>query len=107
MMRKFGYGRLGVLVLAGLIAGGTMVGLARSQSAPDANAEIYRDLDVFGEVLQHVREDYVEKPDDAKLIESAINGMLMALDPHSSYLNSKEFRRHAGADAGRVRRPRA
>jgi carboxyl-terminal processing protease len=91
MMRKFGYGRLSVLVLAGLIAGGTMVGLARSQSAPDANAEIYRDLDVFGEVLQHVREDYVEKPDDAKLIESAINGMLMALDPHSSYLNSKEF----------------
>jgi len=39
-----------------------------------------------------VRSDYVEKPDDAKLIEAAINGMLTALDPHSSYLNPKHFR---------------
>ncbi len=39
-----------------------------------------------------MRSDYVEKPDDSKLIESAINGMLMALDPHSAYLNPKHFR---------------
>jgi carboxyl-terminal processing protease len=39
-----------------------------------------------------VRADYVEKPDDGKLIESAINGMLAGLDPHSSYMESKTFR---------------
>ena len=43
-------------------------------------------------MLERVRADYVEKPEDAKLIESAINGMLMALDPHSAYLNPKHFR---------------
>jgi C-terminal processing protease CtpA/Prc len=37
----------------------------------------------FGEVLQRVRSYYVEKPNDAKLLEGAINGMLSALDPHS------------------------
>jgi carboxyl-terminal processing protease len=68
------------------------VGLARSQTASAANSEIYRQLDLFGEVLERVRADYVEKPEDAKLIESAINGMLMALDPHSAYLNPKHFR---------------
>jgi carboxyl-terminal processing protease len=69
-----------------------MVSLARSQSATAANSEIYRQLDLLGEVLERVRSDYVEKPDDDKLIEAAINGMLMALDPHSSYLNPKQFR---------------
>jgi len=43
-------------------------------------------------VLERVRADYVEQPEDAKLIESAINGMLTALDPHSAYLNPKHFR---------------
>jgi carboxyl-terminal processing protease len=69
-----------------------MVSLARSQSASAANSEIYRQLDLFGEVLERVRSDYVEKPEDAKLIEAAINGMLTALDPHSAYLNPKHFR---------------
>ncbi|MGZ5261627.1 MAG: S41 family peptidase [Burkholderiales bacterium] len=80
-----------VLVLA-VFAGGTMLGVAPSQSAPPADSEIYRELNVFGEVLDRVRSDYVEKPDDAKLIEAAINGMLTALDPHSSYMNAKQFR---------------
>jgi carboxyl-terminal processing protease len=78
--------------LAVLAAGSTMVSLARSQSASAANSEIYRQLDLFGEVLERVRSDYVEKPEDAKLIEAAINGMLTALDPHSAYLNPKHFR---------------
>jgi carboxyl-terminal processing protease len=80
------------LVVLAVFVAGTFVGLARSQSAEAAKPEIYRELDVFGQVLDHVRSDYVEKPDDAKLIEGAINGMLMALDPHSSYLNPKAFR---------------
>ena len=56
-----------------------------------ANSEIYKQLDLFGEVLERVRLEYVEKPDDSKLIENAINGMLQGLDPHSSYLTPKEF----------------
>ena len=91
-MRKSEYALWTLLVLAVLAAGSTMVSLARSQTATAANSEIYRQLDLFGEVLERVRADYVEKPDDSKLIESAINGMLMALDPHSAYLNPKQFR---------------
>ena len=90
-MRKSEYALWALLVLAVLAAGSTMVSLARSQSASAANSEIYRQLDLFGEVLERVRSDYVEKPDDSKLIESAINGMLTALDPHSAYLNPKHF----------------
>ena len=92
MMRKSEYVLWALLVLAVLAAGSTMVTLARSQSATAANSEIYRQLDLFGEVLERVRSDYVEKPEDPKLIEAAINGMLTALDPHSAYLNPKHFR---------------
>jgi carboxyl-terminal processing protease len=92
MMRKSEYALWALLVLAVLAAGSTMVSLARSQSASASNSEIYRQLDLFGEVLERVRSDYVEKPDDSKLIEAAINGMLSALDPHSAYLNPKHFR---------------
>jgi carboxyl-terminal processing protease len=91
-MRKSEYALWALLVLAVLAAGSTMVGLARSQSASAANSEIYKQLDLFGEVLERVRADYVEQPEDGKLIESAINGMLTALDPHSAYLSPKHFR---------------
>ena len=63
---------------------------ARAQAA--AAADTYRQLSLFGDVFERVRADYVEKPDDSKLIESAINGMLAGLDPHSSYMDSKSFR---------------
>ena len=63
---------------------------ARAQAA--AAADTYRQLSLFGDVFERVRADYVEKPDDGKLIESAINGMLNALDPHSSYMDAKSFR---------------
>src|SRR5215207_823697 len=61
-------------------------------SAKAAAVDTYRQLNLFGDVFERVRGDYVEKPDDAKLIESAINGMLNALDPHSSYMDPKNFR---------------
>src|SRR5450830_1218152 len=61
-------------------------------SAKAAVADTYRQLNLFGDVFERVRADYVEKPDDSKLIESAINGMLTGLDPHSSYMDSKSFR---------------
>jgi carboxyl-terminal processing protease len=61
-------------------------------SARAAGADTYRQLSLFSDVFERVRSDYVEKPDDAKLVESAINGMLAGLDPHSSYMDAKSFR---------------
>ena len=61
-------------------------------SAKAAAADTYRQLNLFGDVFERVRSDYVEKPNDAKLVESAINGMLAGLDPHSSYMDAKSFR---------------
>lgn len=52
-------------------------------SARAATVDAYRQLTLFGDVFEQVRSDYVERPDDSKLIESAINGMLAGLDPHS------------------------
>lgn len=63
-----------------------------SSSARAAAADTYRQLNLFGDVFERVRSDYVEKPDDAKLVETAINGMLQGLDPHSSYMDPKNFR---------------
>jgi carboxyl-terminal processing protease len=60
--------------------------------AQAAATDTYRQLNLFGDVFERVRADYVEKPDDSKLIESAINGMLAGLDPHSSYMDSKSLR---------------
>ena len=60
-------------------------------SARAATSDTYRQLNLFGDVFERVRSDYVEKPDDSKLIESAINGMLSSLDPHSAFLNRKHF----------------
>jgi carboxyl-terminal processing protease len=61
-------------------------------SARAAAADTYRFLNLFGDVFERVRSDYVEKPEDSKLVESAINGMLAGLDPHSSYMDPKSFR---------------
>ena len=60
-------------------------------SAKAAADDTYRQLSLFGDVFERVRSDYVEKPDDSKLVESAINGMLTGLDPHSSYMDPKSF----------------
>ncbi len=57
-----------------------------------ASADTYRNLNLFGDVFERVRADYVERPNDAKLVETAINGMLAGLDPHSSYMDGKSFR---------------
>lgn len=89
-MRKSELAVWAFFVLAIVAAGATIINLTRSQSANAANSEIYRHLELFGDVLEHVRSGYVEKPDDEKLIENAINGMLSALDPHSAYLNAKQ-----------------
>lgn len=53
--------------------------------------EIYRLLELFGDVFERVRSDYVEDVSDEELVEAAIQGMLQSLDPHSSYLTKKTF----------------
>ena len=63
-----------------------------STSANAAIEDTYRQLNLFGDVFERVRADYVEKPDDNKLVESAINGMLAGLDPHSSYMDPKSLK---------------
>src|SRR3974390_2559596 len=60
-------------------------------SARAATADTYRQLNLFGDVFERVRSDYVEKPDDAKLIQYALTGMLAGLDPHSSFMDAKNF----------------
>src|SRR5438477_3237035 len=61
-------------------------------AAPPANsAETYKQLNLFGEVCKRVRAEYVDDVSDNSLVESAINGMLTSLDPHSNYLNTKNF----------------
>src|SRR5499427_5284279 len=66
--------------------------LLMGSAAGAAASDTYRTLNLFGDVFERVRADYVEKPDDSKLVESAINGMLSGLDPHSSYMNPHSFR---------------
>ena len=63
-----------------------------SPAAYAAAADTYRQLNLFGDVFDKIRNDYVEKPDESKMIEAAINGMLSSLDPHSSYMDAKAFR---------------
>lgn len=58
----------------------------------DDPQDTYKLLRLFGDVFERVRGDYVEKPSDKELIESAINGMLSSLDPHSSYMNAESFK---------------
>ena len=60
--------------------------------AQENRSETYRQLKLFGDVFERVRADYVEEVTDQKMIEAAIQGMLSALDPHSSYLNANSFR---------------
>ncbi len=91
MMRNVNY------VLLGAVMGAATFGVAQKadlfgRPATAAISDTYRSLNLFGDVFEKVRTDYVEKPQDTKLVESAINGMLTSLDPHSSYMDAKSFR---------------
>jgi carboxyl-terminal processing protease len=89
MMRK----TLFAATLAAAAAGTLLLLPMPSPSAQGAkNSDTYQQLNLFGEVFERVRSDYVEDVDDKELIENALNGMLSALDPHSGYLNEKSFR---------------
>src|ERR1051326_4905943 len=60
-------------------------------ASPANTAETYKQLGLFGEVFEQVRKNYVDEVKSEQMIEGAINGMLTSLDPHSNYLNSKNF----------------
>jgi carboxyl-terminal processing protease len=93
MMRKTSLVFLGAV--AGAVATLTLTqphSLLIGSAARAAASDTYRELNLFGDVFERVRADYVEKPEDSKLVESAINGMLAGLDPHSSYMDPKSFR---------------
>jgi carboxyl-terminal processing protease len=77
---------LGAIATVAVIQAPMLMGGAHA-----AVTDTYKQLNLFGDVFERVRSDYVEQPDDGKLVESAINGMLASLDPHSSYMDAKSF----------------
>ncbi|MFZ0497000.1 MAG: S41 family peptidase [Methylocella sp.] len=83
---------LGAVLGAGLVTLATKMPVFPAGTARAAASDTYRNLNLFGDVFEKIRSDYVEKPDEQKLVEAAINGMLGSLDPHSSYMDAKSFR---------------
>jgi carboxyl-terminal processing protease len=78
---------------AGIIVGPMVAGPIMGAFAQEGGrAETFRLLNLFGDVFERVRAEYVEPVQDRELIENAINGMLTGLDPHSAYLNPRNFR---------------
>ena len=78
------------LLFAGALMGATAMSVVYGSPSSTANAagsDTYRQLAIFGDIFERVRAQYVTPPDDQKLVENAINGMLASLDPHSSYMN--------------------
>ena len=82
----------GSALVAGIMALMSVVPTADAAADKTDKAEIYRLLELFGDVFERVRSDYVEEVTDKELVEAAIQGMLRSLDPHSSYLNKKTFK---------------
>lgn len=82
-----------IMIMAGACL--TLALLSPAAVAADkgnGSTDTYRMLQLFGDVFEKVRNEYVEPVTDEELIESALNGMLTSLDPHSSYLNAKSYR---------------
>jgi carboxyl-terminal processing protease len=90
-MRKYLAAALGGCAIGAIVA----TQLAAPLIAQEArrNASVYEQLDLFGDIFERIRSQYVEEVEPAKLIEAAINGMLTSLDPHSSYLPPRDFGR--------------
>ena len=84
------------LSVLAVIALSLMLGMSNAcaeKAAKSAEeADTYELLNLFGEVMERAKTSYVEEVDDKKLIESAINGMLVSLDPHSSYLDAQSYK---------------
>lgn len=83
------------LLLTGALLGATAMSVISGGLGASANAaagsDTYKQLAIFGDVFERVRAQYVTPPDDKKLVETALNGMLSSLDPHSSYMNAEAY----------------
>jgi len=88
-MKKIALAALGG-TLAGTILTTQVAGPLIAQEA-EKTVSVYEQLDLFGDIFERIRAEYVEEVDTEKLVEAAINGMLTSLDPHSSYLSAKDF----------------
>ncbi|MGG7519317.1 S41 family peptidase [Allorhizobium undicola] len=80
------------LMVVGALMGATAMSVIYSAGVPAqaASNSTYKELAIFGDVFERVRAQYVTPPDEKKLVEAAINGMLASLDPHSSFMNAEE-----------------
>ena len=76
-------------ILAGTLISTQFAGPLLAQEA-EKSSNVYEQLDLFGDVFERIRAQYVEEVDSEALIEAAIDGMLSSLDPHSSYLSPKD-----------------
>jgi carboxyl-terminal processing protease len=90
-MRKFLLVTWGAVLGAGAILLGAQTRLISPLPASAASSDTYRSLNLLGEAFDEIRAHYIDKPDDQKLAEAAIEGMLTSLDPHSSYMDAKSF----------------
>jgi len=86
IINKFKFKLVAILLLNTFLLNNNNFALADN----DEN-NIYKQLNMFGEVYERVRREYVEEVTDKELIESAIQGMLQSLDPHSSFMNEETF----------------
>src|SRR6202048_1167910 len=79
-------------ILAAVVTTLILFSLRQDVGAAASNStDTYKQLNLFGEVFERVRAEYVDDVSDDSLVESALNGMLTSLDPHSNYLNTKNF----------------
>lgn len=98
MMKKMILATVGGAVL-GLVATTQLAGPVLAQET-QSNTSVYEQLDLFGDIFERIRSNYVEEVDDRELIEAAINGMLTSLDPHSSYLSPEAAQRMRVSTSG-------
>jgi carboxyl-terminal processing protease len=101
MMRKVSTLALGIAIGAGAV---TLMSEARwlpGLTAEAAPGDTYRKLNLFGDIFEQVRSNYVEQPDEGKMIDAAIGGMLASLDPHSTYLDPKAAQELQNSTSGR------
>ena len=89
-MKKFVMAALGGTV-AGVLATTQVAGPLIAQETAEQTSSIYEQLDLFGDIFERIRAQYVEEVPTDELVTAAINGMLTSLDPHSSYLSAKDF----------------
>lgn len=83
---------IAISALSIMFSTGSVWSAEKAKTTPKEQVDTYEMLNLFGEVMERAKISYVEEVDDKKLIESAINGMLVSLDPHSSYLDEQSFK---------------